>query len=199
LAWMLFKVGLEGNTQLQTDILTGYNNLFDLRDKYLYIKNWLEIPKNFLLINHIFHSPQELEVKVRMWEVVGYDLINYNPTSAKEINLMYESLKVFLSDFLKVYSNGEIRTFSCDLDRSKYPGEVMVWANTGDQDFGQEIAKLISTSYPHSKLAVFEEKAHHILKKSDFQLDFTKTYFKTGLYSLETQKYFDNIKQANNK
>ena len=192
LAWMLFKIGLEGDTQLQIDILNGDNSSFDLRRKYLYVINWFKLPQNFPLINLIFRFPQELEVKVRIWEVVGDDLIKYNPTSAKEINLMYESLKVLLSDFLEAYRKGEIKSFSCELDRSKYQGEVMVWANTGDQDFGPHIARLISNAYPHSKLAVFEEKAHHVIRKSEFQLNFTKTFFETGLYSQETQKYFDD-------
>ena len=197
LAWMLFKIGLEGDTQLQMDILKGKNNFLDIKNQFLYIKNWFKFSQNFPLINLIMNSPQELEVKIRMWELVGNDLVRYSPTSAKEINLMYEPLKIFLSDFIKAYEKGEIETFWLDLDRSQYQGEVMVWANTGDQDFGPEIAQLISNAYPKSKLAIFEEKAHRVQKISSFQSDFIKSFFETGLYSTETQRYFEDKRQLN--
>lgn len=194
LAWMLFKIGLEGNTQLQVDILNGKINFFDIKGKFLYIKNWFKFSQNFPLICLLMNSPQELEVKVRMWEVVGADLVKYDPTSAKEINLMYESLEILLSDFLDAYKKGEINTFSFNLDRSKYQGEVMIWANTGDQDFGPGIAKLIGEAYPKSRLAIFEEKAHHVQKISDFQTNFIKTFFEKGLYSDEIQRFFNDDK-----
>ncbi len=197
LAWLLFKVGLEGQTQLQTVILKGQDNPWDLRGKYLYAKNWLKIANNFPLISLIFRSPTELEVKVRMWEVVGYDLINYNPSSAEEINLLYESLRVFLADFLDAYKAGQIPIYNFDIDRSNFNGEVMVWANTGDQDFGPQIAGMITAAYPHSRLAVFEEKAHRIPKKTAYQLDFIKSFIDTGLNSPETQKYFDDNSLVN--
>ena len=197
LAWMLFKIGLEGNTQLQTDILNGKNNFFNISGKFKYILNWLKIPQNLPLISLIFHSPSELEVKVRMWEVTGADLLKYNPTSAKEVVLMYEALGVFLSDFLDAYKAGKITAPEFIIDRSKYKGEAMIWANTGDQDFGPQIAKLINAAYPHSKLAIFNEKAHHLQKKSEYQLGFIKAFFETGLYSDETAKYFDDSRQLN--
>jgi pimeloyl-ACP methyl ester carboxylesterase len=197
LAWLLFKVGLEGNPQLQTDILKGKENLLDLRDKFLYAKNWLKFSHNLPLINLIFRSPSELEVKVRIWEVAGYDLINYNPSSAEEINLLYESLRVFLSDFLDAYKAGRIPIYDFNINRSNFNGEVMVWANTGDQDFGPQIAGLITAAYPHSRLAVFEENAHHVQKKSEYQLDFIKAFIDTGLNSSEIQKYFNDNNLAN--
>jgi len=197
LAWMLFKIGLEGNTQLQTDIINGKNNFFNISGKFKYILNWLKIPQNLPLISLIFHSPSELEVKVRIWEVTGADLLKYNPTSGKEVILMYEALGVFLSDFLDAYKAGKITAPEFILDRSKYTGEAMIWANTGDQDFGPQIAKLINAAYPHSKLAIFSEKAHHLQKKSEYQLGFIKAFFETGLYSDETTKYFDDSRQLN--
>lgn len=197
LAWLLFKVGLEGNTQLQTDILKGQENPLDLRGKLLYAKNWLKLPNNFPLINLIFRSPAELEVKVRIWELVGYDLINYNPSSAEEINLLYESSRVFLSDFLEAYKAGQIPIYDFNIDRSNFNGEVMVWANTGDQDFGPRIGELITAAYPQAGFAVFEENAHHPQKKSEYQINFIKSFIDTGLNSPETQKYFDDNNPAN--
>jgi hypothetical protein len=197
LAWMLFKIGLEGNTQLQTDILNSKNSFFNISGKFLYIKNWLKIPQNLPLINLIFHAPSELEVKVRIWEVAGADLIKYKPGSAKEVTLLYETLGYFLSDFLDAYKAGKITAPEFKLDRSQYTGEVLIWANTDDQDFGPQIAKLINNAYPHSKLAIFNEKAHHLQKKSEYQLDFINAFFETGLYSAEITKYFADSRQVN--
>jgi pimeloyl-ACP methyl ester carboxylesterase len=191
LAWMLFKIGIAGNPELQTAILQGRNSLFDLSWKLLYFKNWCKLSQNYALVNLMMSFPQELEIKVRIWEVTGIDLVNYNPGSEKDINLLYESLKYLLADFIEAYKKGEITTFRMDLDRSKFEGEVLVWANTGDQDFGPQIARLISDAYPHSRLKVFQENAHHIMEKDSSQLGFTKTFFETGLFSDETSKYLD--------
>lgn len=193
LAWILFKLGLEGNTQAQIDILDGKYKGFNVKDKLVYVKNWLKFSQNYPIISMIFRSPQELEVKVRMWEVTGSDLVKYNPKSEKEIIPMYEALRFFLKDFLTAYKEGKIRTFKCSLNRQKFKGEIMVWANMGDQDFGPQIARLISQSYPHSRLAVFKEKYHHVLDKSEFQLKFTKDFYETGLYSAETNNDFNSL------
>lgn len=181
LAWTLFKLGLNGDAEAQTNILNGQDIFFDWGDKFLYWKNWLKLPQNFPLVNFIMDSPQELEVKVRMWELLGSDLVKYDPQSAKDINLMYETTKVFLSNFLDAYDKKEIAISPMSLDRSKFQGEVMVWANTGDQDFGPERAKLISDAYPHSKLVIFEEKSHHLQKISAYQEELIKSFFENGL------------------
>ncbi|MDD2621191.1 MAG: hypothetical protein PHC92_11060 [Syntrophomonadaceae bacterium] len=191
LAWLLFKVGLEGQPQLQTRILKGKDNTWDLPGKFLYAKNWLKLSNNFPLISMIFRSPVELEVKVRMWELLGYDLVNYNPSSAEEINLLYESSRIFLSEFQDAYKTGQIPIYDFNINRSDFNGEVMVWANSGDQDFGPQIAELITAAYPHARLAVFEENAHRVQKKSAYQLNLIKSFIETGPNSPETQKCFD--------
>jgi len=119
-------------------------------------------------------------------------LIRYQPSSPEEINLLYESLRVLLADFLDAYQAGQIPLYDFNIDRSKYTGEVMVWANTGDQDFGPQIAELITAAYPQARLAVFKENAHHVTKKPAYQLDFIKSFIDTGLNSPETQKHFDD-------
>jgi hypothetical protein len=198
IAWMLFKIGLKGKSELQTEILNGCNALFDLRGKMKYLVNWLNPSQNYSLISVIFRAPQELEVKVRIWEIAGEDILRYNPRSSKDINLMLESLSPFLADFLNAYHRGEITPFTFSLDRSGFDGEVMIWANTGDQDFGPERAEMLAAAYPHARVAVFRDSSHHILKKDDFQLAFTKSFYETGLYSASTERYFSELKNRNN-
>jgi hypothetical protein len=191
---MLFKIGLDGNTQLQTDILKGKMNAFDISTNFLYMKNWLKIPQNFAFINLMFKLPSILEVKVRVWELLGVDLVNYQPVSAEKINLMYEPMKEFLSDFLVAYKEGKISTLKFELDRSKYEGEIMIWANEGDQDFGAQIANLVGNAYPHSKTVVFKENAHRITERSDYYINLANEFFKNGLNSTEIKKYYEDPK-----
>lgn len=134
------------------------------------------------------HSPQELEVRVRMWELLGPELVKYDLHSAKDVNLMLETCKVFLSDFIKAYKDGEISFFQFMVDRAKYQGEVMIWANSGDQDFGVERAKLLKQAYPHSELVIFNENAHHTEKITEHQEKLLKSFFDNGLYSQETRQ-----------
>ena len=47
--------------------------------------------------------PRELEVKVRIYELMAGDLENYHPTSARDICLGYEWTKVLLADFMKAH------------------------------------------------------------------------------------------------
>jgi pimeloyl-ACP methyl ester carboxylesterase len=192
LAWMIFKIGLEGNTELQTEVLEGKQHFFNLSGRFIYLKNWLKLSQNFQIVNLFMSFPVELEVKVRMWEVAGSDLINYNPKTEMEIIPLYESLKYLLADLLNSNYKGEIATILINPDRSQFQGEVLIFANEGDQDFGPDIARLISSAYPHSRLAVFNENAHHILKKDRFQLRFTRAFFESGLYSDSVRKYFDD-------
>jgi pimeloyl-ACP methyl ester carboxylesterase len=197
LAFLLFKLGIDGKVQSQTDILKGENSFFDFSDRFLYIKNWLSISQNFSVINTIFRSPSELEVKVRIWELIGADLVNYHPASAKEVNLLYEWGRVIMADFLDAYKMGKIKVYEFNINRAGYSGDMMVWANTGDQDFGPHIGRLIGAAYPYSKLAIFEEASHHVQTRSEYQLGFVRAFFNSGLNAVETQRYFNDARQKN--
>jgi len=182
LAWLVFKLGLDGRTDLQNKILEAKNAGFNPQGEWLWFKNWINPAKNYPLISSIFRFPSELEVKVRIWEVSGYDLVNYHPKSAEEIIPLYEVLQSFLKEFLEAYRKGEIGIFNFSPDRSTFKGEVLIFANTGDQDFGPAIAKQIGEAYPNSRLLIFDENAHHKLKKDASQMQITEDFFMNGLH-----------------
>lgn len=194
----MFKLGLEGDKDSQTRIAESQVEGSKLEDKYLYFKKWINPAYNFPLVNFIIGIPSEVEVKVRIYELVGADLHDYNPTSLQEVNLMYEWTRIVIADFLKANNEGIIPVPYFNLNRSNYPGEVMVWSGTGDQDFNQQMANWISISYPNSKQAIFND-AHKRGKYDDYYLNFRKAFFVTGLNSSETQSYFQDSRQLNRK
>jgi hypothetical protein len=198
LAYTMFKLGLHGDKDLQTRIVKSQTEGADLRDKYLYFKNWINPPNNFVLVNFIFSIPSEVEVKVRIYELIGADLLEYNPTSTQEVNLMYEWTRIVIADFLKANTDGTISTPHFRLNRSNYTGEVMVWTGTEDQDFSRQMGQWISDSYPHSQQAIFND-AHKRDKHNDYYLHFRKAFFITGLNSSETQSYFQDSRQVKGK
>jgi len=198
LAYTMFKLGLEGDKDSQTRIAESQIEGSKLRDKYLYFKKWINPPYNFPLVNFIIGIPSEVEVKVRIYELIGADLQEYNPTSPQEVNLMYEWTRIVIADFLKANDEGIIPTPYFNLNRSNYTGEIMVWSGKGDQDFNQQTATWISTSYPNSKQAIFND-AHKRGRYDDYYLNFRKAFFVTGLNSSETQSYFQDTRQLYEK
>lgn len=198
LAYTLFKLGLQGDTDAQTRIIAGQASRTALQDKYLYLKNWLKPANNFPLVNFIIRVPSEVEVRVRIYELLGADLQDYHPTSPREVVLMYEWTKIVLADLLKANAEGIIATPHFDINRSNYTGEVLVWSGTGDQDFSSSMGQWISAAYPHARQAVFSD-AHERQKYPEYYRDFRKAFFTEGLYSPATQKYFDDPRQLQGK
>jgi len=198
LAYAMFKLGLLGDKDSQTRIVNSQNEKAAFRDKYLYFKKWINPSSNFPLVHFIIGIPSEVEVKVRIYELAGADLLEYNPASSQEVNLMYEWTRVVIADFLNANAEGMISTPHFSLNRSNYTGEVMVWSGTGDQGFNRQTGQWISDSYPHSRQAVFND-AHKLEKYSDYYLNFRKAFFVTGLNSTETQSYYQDARQLNGK
>ena len=159
LAYTLFKLGLEGEKETQTRIVEGQASATAFGDKYLYFKNWIKPANNFPLVKHMLAIPSELEVKVRIYEVLGADLRDYRPTSPRQVNLGYEWAGEVLADFMQAAAEGKISPPEFKLDRSGYAGEVMVWSGTEDQDFHPQMGEWVSGSYQHSRLAVFKRRA----------------------------------------
>jgi len=196
LAFMLFKIGLEGDLNLQKRIINSKTDMFALGDKFTYLKNWLTPTYNFPLIHLLLDAPRELEVKVRIYELMGMDIENYHPACAQEVYLGYEWAKVLLADFMKAHDEGKIQIMRFALNRSCYNGEVMVWSGTADQDFADQMGHWVSNSYPHSRLAVFDD-VHHLQKYPDYYREFRKAFFTAGLNSTEVQVYFNDPRQLN--
>ncbi|HIH75058.1 MAG TPA: hypothetical protein HA306_07755 [Methanosarcina sp.] len=194
LAFMMFKLGLQGDMDSQIRVAESQVEGATFKNKYLYFKKWILPPNNFPFVSSIIGIPAEVEVRVRIYELTGADLLDYNPASPEEVNLLYEWARIVIFDFLKANENGEISTPYFSLNRSNYTGEVMVWSGIRDQDFSKQTGQWISDSYSHSRQAVFND-THTRGQYSDYYLDFRRAFFTTGLESLETQSYFQDSRQ----
>ncbi|VVB64459.1 Uncharacterised protein [uncultured archaeon] len=196
LAFMLFMIGQEGDMDLQEKIVNSKRSILALGDKFTYLKNWLVPSYNFLFVNLLFDAPRELEVKVRLYELAVEDIDNYHPASAQEVCLAYDWMRVLLADFMKAHDEGKLHSMQFALNRSRYRGEVMVWSGTADQDFSTQMGQWISDSYPHSRLAVFDD-AHHLCKHQEYYREFRRAFFTAGLNSSEVQDHFNDARQLN--
>jgi pimeloyl-ACP methyl ester carboxylesterase len=197
LAFMLYMIGQGGDTKLQEKIVNSETSIFALGDKFTYLKNWLTPSYNFPLICLLFDAPRELEVKVRLYELMADDLENYHPASSQEVCLGYEWTRVLLADFIKAHEDGKIPGTHINLNRSCYDGEVLVWSGTADQVFTVEMGQWLCDSYPHSRLAVFNDN-HNFQKYQSYYREFRRAFFTAGLNSSETQVYFNDPRQLNN-
>ncbi|MGE5422271.1 MAG: hypothetical protein ACM3QW_03325 [Ignavibacteriales bacterium] len=198
LAYTLFKIGLEGNKDLQTRVAQSQTRIGDLKGKLIYLENWIKPAQNYPLIKMIIGTPTELEVRVRIFEVMGADLQNYHPTTVRQVNLGYEWSQDILADFLLAAKAGKISPMKFDLDRSSFKGEVMVWSGTEDQDFSLQMGKWLSDSYPNSRWAIFRD-AHKRGKYPAYYRNFRKEFFLYGMNSPRTQSCFNDPRQLNLK
>jgi len=196
LAFLLYKIGLTGNTDLQNRIINSKTDLFALDDQWAYLINWLSPSSNFPFVRRILDAPRELEVKVRLYELMGEEIESYHPTSAHDVCLGYEWTKVPLADFIQARKEGKIPIIKIQLNRSRYLGDVMIWSGTADQVFSEQMGQWLCQSYPHARLALFND-THSRDKYSDYQLEFRRGFFIHGLNSPEIQDYFDDLRQLN--
>jgi hypothetical protein len=182
--------------KLQNQIAGSRIGTSSPEDEMAYIAAWLTPANNFPLVRRMLDSPRELEVKVRIYELVGDDLESYHPTSAQRVCLGYEWIRVILADFLKAHENSEIPVTKIQLNRTGYDGEVMIWSAAFDQVFSEQMGQWLHQSYPHARLAIFSD-SHERGKDSDYRREFRKAFFLYGLYSPEIQDYFDDPRQLN--
>jgi pimeloyl-ACP methyl ester carboxylesterase len=196
LAFLLYKIGLSGNVDLQNEILESKVDAYSLQGQWAYIRSWLTPSCNFPLVQRMLDAPRELEVKVRMYELIGDEVERYHPTSAQEVCLGYEWIKVILADFIKARKAGQIPTTRIHLNRSGYRGEVMIWSGTADQVFSEQMGKWLCQSYPNARLALFND-SHERKMDLDYRLEFRRDFFINGLYSSEAQEHFNDPRQFN--
>ena len=144
----------------------------------------------------ILDAPRELEVKVRVYELIGDDIESYHPSSAQEVCLGCEWIKVVLADFIKARKEGKIPAIKIRPNRSGYQGEVMIWSGTADQVFSEQMGHWLCQSYPHARLALFND-THERRRDPDYRLEFRRNFFIHGLNSPQVQAHFDDPRQLN--
>jgi len=187
---------MSGNTDLQNQIANGKRSTFSLESQSAYLRSWLSPSCNFPLVRRMLDAPRELEVKVRSYELIGDDLEDYHPASAQEVCLGYEWIEVLLADLLKAREDSEIPITKIQLNRSRYQGGVMIWSGTADQVFSEQMGQWLYQSYPHARLALFND-THERGRYPDYRREFRRDFFVHGLNSPEVQAHFNDPRQLN--
>ena len=180
LAFLLYKIGMTGDTDLQNIIVKSKTDIFSLEGHWAYLKELAFSVLQFPNLGKMLDAPRELEVKVRLYEVIGEEIESYHPTSAQDVCLGYEWTKVLSADFIRARQDGIIPIKKIQLNRSSYRGEVMVWSGTADQVFSEQMGQWLCQSYPHARLALFDDTQSR-RKYPDYRLEFRKAFFVHGL------------------
>lgn len=194
IAFMLFKFGLEGRTDLQDIVMKSQGSEWKLKDKYTYFKSWVKPQYNFPMVEFLMDLPCELEVKVRIYELLGAEMEKYHPSSAQELVLGYEWIKLLLDDFIKAHQQGIIQAPHMSINRASYSGELMVWSGALDQDFEIQMGSWMASSYPNSRFAVFDD-AHVRNRYPEYYRGFRQAFFTRGLHSPEIEAFFNDARQ----
>lgn len=133
---------------------------------------------NLTVLNYIVKSPQSISARIRWFELVGSDLIQYK--GKKEVNLLYEFSSTAISDVLDFHKTKNILPKQFNINRD-FPGEVLILKGTEDVVFGDTINKEIQKSYANSQLLFFKD-GHRMQKvKAKYmkiRIDFLNNGFK---------------------
>jgi len=149
---------------------------------------------NMTFMNYMIKSPSALAVRVRWFELIGSDLMNYNEDSKP--NLLYEFSKIFVSDFLEYCKNENIKPKVFKLNRNDFTGEVLILKGTEDVVFSDSINLKIKQTYPNSKIAFFND-GHRFMNNLDYYKELRLEFFKNGFKSSQFENLFKNSRNIN--
>lgn len=137
---------------------------------------------NLSLLNYIIKTPNELEARVRWFELVGSDLMKYN--SEQETNLLYEISETAVSDLLEYHKNNNRSPKDWLIERSAFSGEVLILKGTQDVVFSDAINIDIQRSYPNSKLLFFND-GHRMQRDKNHYQQIRTSFLEKGFDSAE--------------
>ncbi|MFT3920144.1 hypothetical protein [Cloacibacterium sp.] len=171
---ILYQIG-RNKTNPKTEQL---KILQDLQNNGCFLSYQFKPMMNLSFLNYLIKSPKEIAPRVRWFELVGYDLLRYNPK--KGINLLYEISDKTLSDFVNHCKLNQYQPKKFSIKRN-FDGEVLIIKGTEDVVFGDSINKEIQKSYPNAKLIFFKDghrmqENKNLYKKA--RLDFLQNGFK---------------------
>ena len=142
---------------------------------------WVGPSSNLAVASFVLDSPSAAAIKVRMFELLGHDLLDYEPEGA-DFNLLYEWGSGALAELVLAERRGSIERPDLTVDRSRHGGEVLVLAGREDVVFSTAIAQAVVEAYPHSRLAVFAG-GHSKLADPEHLRRLRVEFFREGLDS----------------
>lgn len=114
----------------------------------------LQPMRNLWLLDYIVKSPKSLVARVRWFELVGADLLRYDPRAGT--NLLYDLSEVAVSDVLDWHRRHHVAPLRFDIDR-RFPGEVLILKGRDDVVFGDAINERLRDAYPDARLLFFRD------------------------------------------
>lgn len=193
LCYMLFKISVTDIDWVNT--CSTLIDDIDQGNKKTYYKNLFNPEYNFSLCKIIMKSPIVESTKVRMFEVVGEQIIKYSKTPNIDINVCFEWSKELLKDYLKEAEAGTFNVKPINLleDRKKYSGEVLFFIGDMDIDFSTDVASKIAQDYSKSKIVVVHDNHGMVMEGEKYQ-SLRNEFFIHGLFSNKLQNIINDIK-----
>lgn len=194
LAYLLYNLARNSATGplAMKEFLKKLNN----GERWACWKAWLVPQQNLPLAMFLLSIPSAIVVKVRMWELVGAELLEYAKSDRKPANLLTEFSAEFLKEFLSKAENGEIRPKSFHLDRSSFDGEILVISGAEDIVFSPKIGQILAAEYKNSRLALLAD-GHRMLASQEYLPRLRTTFLLHGFRDSEFQDVFREKPQLN--
>lgn len=149
--------------------------LADLGDGAFLAKYELKPTNNLWLLSYIVQAPASLMARVRWFELVGYDLMRYDPRGGS--NLLYDMSEVAIADVLDWHRRHHVVPQPIAIDR-RFPGEVLILKGHDDVVFGDGINTRLRDAYPNARLLFFDDG--HRLQRRPATYRAIRTTFLSG-------------------
>ena len=159
-----------------------------------YYKYLMKPSYNYLVIKTMLKLPSEDAVRVRMFEMYGKGIINYEEDNNSPTNLAFEYSQDILKDFINETKNSEIQLASFDYlkgTRERYNGEVLVMSGIRDNVFND--SKVLGRAYKNSKHVLFDDNV--LNRYPDYYSSIRNAFFTEGLHSQELIKLLNDSRQ----
>lgn len=193
LCWMLNRIAHD-NLDYQELQIKLIDDISD-SNYWSYYKYIMKPSYNYLIIKTMMKLPSEDAVRVRMFEMYGKGIINYEEVHNSPTNLAFEYSQDILKDFITETKNSKIKLTSFDYlkgARERYNGEVLVMSGIRDNVFND--SQVLSKAYNNSKRILFDDK-HVLSRYPDYYSSIRKVFFTEGLHSQELIKLLNDSRQ----
>ncbi len=148
-----------------------------LRDGKSLLKYRFTPITNISLLTYLVQSPKEIAVRIRWFELAGYDLLQYN--SRKETNLLYEFSLKAISDLIDYHRINKIPAKEFVINRDDFQGEVLILKGREDVVFSDTINIAMSKAYHNSRILFFND-GHRLQNDKEKYIQIRNSFLDSG-------------------
>ncbi len=182
LSYVLYQVArtaTDGKTS-QFEILRGLR----AGRKRTYLQFFLKPQYNLPLARFLLSAPAGAAVKVRWFELTGYDLQRYEGRAGQPMNLLCEFSKGILADFLAAARTGEVAPKEFLIQRASFGGDVLVISGSEDVVFSPQIGRALAQAYPNARWVLLRD-GHHMQRNRQYLAALRRAFLTGGFESEE--------------